>query len=57
MLRFVYNSVPSQQQRAEKAQSCGARLVSTGELFRSADILTIHLVLTVDKSVDNRKAK
>src|SRR5438477_269236 len=36
----------SQNLTAEKAQTCGARLVSKEELFRSADILTIHLVLS-----------
>ena len=36
----------SQNLTAEKAQACGARLVSKEELFRSADILTIHLVLS-----------
>ena len=36
----------SQNLTAEHAQSCGARLVSKDELFRSADILTIHLVLS-----------
>jgi phosphoglycerate dehydrogenase-like enzyme len=30
----------------DKAQACGARLVSKEELFRNADILTIHLVLS-----------
>jgi phosphoglycerate dehydrogenase-like enzyme len=35
----------SQNLTTDKAQSCGARLVSKEELFRSADILTIHLVL------------
>src|SRR5262249_24470017 len=34
----------SQNLTAEKAQASGARLVSKEELFRSADILTIHLV-------------
>jgi phosphoglycerate dehydrogenase-like enzyme len=36
----------SQNLTAEKAQTCGARLVSKAELFRNADILTIHLVLS-----------
>jgi phosphoglycerate dehydrogenase-like enzyme len=36
----------SQNLTAEKAQACGARLVSKEELFRSADIVTIHLVLS-----------
>ena len=36
----------SQNLTAEKAQACGARLVSREELFRGADILTIHLVLS-----------
>ena len=36
----------SQNLTANKAQTCGARLVSKEELFRSADILTIHLVLS-----------
>jgi phosphoglycerate dehydrogenase-like enzyme len=36
----------SQNLTADKAQTCGARLVSKEELFSSADILTIHLVLT-----------
>jgi phosphoglycerate dehydrogenase-like enzyme len=36
----------SQNLTPEKAQACGARLVSKEELFRSADILTIHLVLS-----------
>src|SRR5262245_53843466 len=36
----------SQNLMADKAQACGARLVSKEELFRSADILTIHLVLS-----------
>jgi phosphoglycerate dehydrogenase-like enzyme len=31
---------------ADKAQACGARLVSKEELFQGADILTIHLVLS-----------
>ena len=36
----------SQNLTADKAKTCGARLVSKEELFRSADILTIHLVLS-----------
>jgi phosphoglycerate dehydrogenase-like enzyme len=36
----------SQNLTKEKAQSCGARLVSKEELFQSADVLTIHLVLS-----------
>src|SRR5205807_4167444 len=36
----------SQNLTAEKAQTCGARLVSKKDLFRNADILTIHLVLS-----------
>jgi phosphoglycerate dehydrogenase-like enzyme len=36
----------SQNLTAEKAQACGARLVTKEELFRNADILTIHLVLS-----------
>ena len=36
----------SQNLTAFKAQTYGARLVSKEELFRSADILTIHLVLS-----------
>ena len=36
----------SQNLTADKAQTCGARLVSKEELFRNADILTIHLVLS-----------
>ena len=36
----------SQNLTADKVQACGARLVSKEELFRSADILTIHLVLS-----------
>jgi phosphoglycerate dehydrogenase-like enzyme len=36
----------SQNLTPEKAQACGAQLVSKEELFRSADILTIHLVLS-----------
>jgi phosphoglycerate dehydrogenase-like enzyme len=36
----------SQNLTADKAQTSGARLVSKEELFRNADILTIHLVLS-----------
>ena len=36
----------SQNLTADKAQICGARLVSKEDLFRNADILTIHLVLS-----------
>ena len=36
----------SQNLTADKAEACGARLVSKEELFRGADILTIHLVLS-----------
>jgi phosphoglycerate dehydrogenase-like enzyme len=36
----------SQNLTTERAEACGARLVSKEELFRSADILTIHLVLS-----------
>jgi phosphoglycerate dehydrogenase-like enzyme len=36
----------SQNLTPDKAQACGARLVSKEDLFRSADILTIHLVLS-----------
>jgi phosphoglycerate dehydrogenase-like enzyme len=36
----------SQNLTSERAEACGARLVSKEELFRSADILTIHLVLS-----------
>jgi phosphoglycerate dehydrogenase-like enzyme len=36
----------SQNLTAEKAQTCGARLFTKEELFRNADILTIHLVLS-----------
>jgi len=35
----------SQNLTRDKAQACGARLVSKAELFQSADIVTIHLVL------------
>jgi phosphoglycerate dehydrogenase-like enzyme len=36
----------SQNLTPENAQACGARLVSKEELFRGADVLTIHLVLS-----------
>jgi phosphoglycerate dehydrogenase-like enzyme len=36
----------SQNLTPERAQSCGARLVSKAELFQNADIVTIHLVLS-----------
>lgn len=36
----------SQNLTVDKAKTCGARLVSKEELFRNADILTIHLVLS-----------
>src|SRR6185295_18351518 len=36
----------SQNLTADKAQTCGARLVSKEELFRNADVLTVHLVLS-----------
>ena len=36
----------SQNLTPDKAQACGSRLVSKEELFRGADILTIHLVLS-----------
>lgn len=36
----------SQNLTADKAQACGARLVSKQELFRAADFLTIHVVLS-----------
>jgi phosphoglycerate dehydrogenase-like enzyme len=36
----------SQNLTADKAEASGARLVSKEELFRKADILTIHLVLS-----------
>jgi phosphoglycerate dehydrogenase-like enzyme len=36
----------SQNLTADKAQACGARRVSKEELFRSADVVTIHLVLS-----------
>src|SRR4029077_11860058 len=36
----------SQNLTAEKAQAAGAELVSKEDLFRSADVVTIHLVLS-----------
>src|SRR5262249_43083147 len=36
----------SQNLTPDRAQACGARLVSKEELFRGADFLTIHLVLS-----------
>jgi phosphoglycerate dehydrogenase-like enzyme len=36
----------SQNLTPDKPQACGSRLVSKEELFRGADILTIHLVLS-----------
>jgi phosphoglycerate dehydrogenase-like enzyme len=36
----------SQNLTADKAQACGAQLVSKEELFRSGDVVTIHLVLS-----------
>jgi phosphoglycerate dehydrogenase-like enzyme len=36
----------SQNLTAERAQTCGARLVSKAELFGRADLVTIHLVLS-----------
>jgi phosphoglycerate dehydrogenase-like enzyme len=36
----------SQNLTSERAQSCGARLVSKAELFQNADIVTIHLKLS-----------
>ena len=36
----------SQNLTAEKAQTCGARLVSKEDLFRNSDIVTIHVVLS-----------
>jgi phosphoglycerate dehydrogenase-like enzyme len=36
----------SQNLTSERAHTCGARLVSKEELFRNADIVTIHLVLS-----------
>jgi phosphoglycerate dehydrogenase-like enzyme len=46
-LAFGMNLIAwSQNLTKEKAQSCGARLVSKEELFRGADILTIHIVLS-----------
>ena len=46
-LAFGMNVIAwSQNLTADKAQAWGVRLVSREELFRSADILTIHLVLS-----------
>jgi phosphoglycerate dehydrogenase-like enzyme len=46
-LAFGMNAIAwSQNLTAERAQTCGARLVSKEELFRNADIVTIHLVLS-----------
>jgi phosphoglycerate dehydrogenase-like enzyme len=46
-LAFGMNVIAwSQNLTADRAQTCGARLVLREELFRSADILTIHLVLS-----------
>jgi len=46
-LAFGMNVIAwSQNLTADKAQTFGARLVSKEELFRTADILTIHLVLS-----------
>ena len=46
-LAFGMNVIAwSQNLTTDKAQACGAELVSKEELFRSADILTIHLVLS-----------
>ena len=36
----------SQNLTPDRAQECGARLVSKDELFRTADVVTIHLVLS-----------
>jgi phosphoglycerate dehydrogenase-like enzyme len=36
----------SQNLTADRAQACGVQLVSREELFRDADVLTIHLVLS-----------
>src|SRR5260370_29896073 len=36
----------SQNLTPDRTQACGARLVSKEDLFRNADILTIHLVLS-----------
>src|SRR5258708_28310465 len=36
----------SKNRTSERATACGARLVSNEELFRNADIVTIHLVLS-----------
>ncbi len=46
-LAFGMNLIAwSQNLTTERAEACGGRLVSKEELFRSADILTIHLVLS-----------
>jgi phosphoglycerate dehydrogenase-like enzyme len=46
-LAFGMNVIAwSQNLTSEKAQSCGARLVSKAELFQSPDIVTVHLVLS-----------
>ena len=46
-LAFGMNVIAwSQNLTAETAEAVGAKLVSKGELFREADILTIHLVLS-----------
>jgi phosphoglycerate dehydrogenase-like enzyme len=46
-LAFGMNVIAwSQNLTSEKAQACGARLVSKEELFRNADVVTIHLVLS-----------
>ena len=46
-LAFNMNVIAwSQNLTGDKARACGARLVSKEELFQSADILTIHLVLS-----------
>ena len=46
-LAFGMNVIAwSQNLTQEKASAAGARLVSKEELFRQADILTIHLVLS-----------
>jgi phosphoglycerate dehydrogenase-like enzyme len=46
-LAFGMNVIAwSQNLTKENAQSCGARLVSKEELFQSADILTVQLVLS-----------
>jgi phosphoglycerate dehydrogenase-like enzyme len=46
-LAFGMNAIAwSQNLTSERAQACGARLVSKEELLRNADIVTIHLVLS-----------